>query len=498
MLSHEATTSPANRTRWDRLLPAAVLFVALAARLMLLGSKSLWADEAYAAGLAGLPFLEAVRLFPGGTPHPGGGMAIIWLSTRLFGPGESGLRALIAVISASASVPLFLFLKRRSGSWGAACAALCWALCPWSVSLGQEAWIYGPMAALSIWAIHLADEAWRGSQNALLGFVAVSSTGVWVQLIFALSVGAALGLYFTIPPAERVARTKPILAVTAIFALSFPVLLALPAELAERSSRLTRSGDSGLDFVRLVHRAPSILARFLSGGLLPESLAEIVHVPRYLAALAAGAAVQLFALASCLTGRRVSRADILWLAALLFVPLLLFLVDDPTARQFPLGWLATAIMIAIASDGRRWFGLLSVAVCALLLSGYYGTRAFPYHRSDWRAATAQVEEASSQGDVVILTGARSMTQAWNFYSHSDLEVVDATGGNPYLPDAAAPGKLDPVSLADSLSASGRRVWIVMDYWGGPSLVDLFPNGDLLPGVPGSVMQVMLIERTHTD
>ena len=131
MLSHEATTSPANRTRWDRLLPAAVLFVALAARLMLLGSKSLWADEAYAAGLAGLPFLEAVRLFPGGTPHPGGGMAIIWLSTRLFGPGESGLRALIAVISASASVPLFLFLKRRSGSWGAACAALCWALCPW-------------------------------------------------------------------------------------------------------------------------------------------------------------------------------------------------------------------------------------------------------------------------------------------------------------------------------------------------------------------------------
>jgi hypothetical protein len=107
----------------------------------MLSSKSLWADEAYAAGLTGLSFSEAVRLFPGGTPHPGGGMAIIWLSTRLFGPGEAGLRSLIAMISASATIPLFLFLKRRAGSRGAAWAAACWALCPWSVSLGQEAWI---------------------------------------------------------------------------------------------------------------------------------------------------------------------------------------------------------------------------------------------------------------------------------------------------------------------------------------------------------------------
>ncbi len=476
------------------ILGACLALVALAARLFMLSSKSLWADEAYAAGLVELPLIEAMRLFSAGTPHPGGGLAVIWLSTRLFGAGEPGLRGLVSIISASASIPLFCFLGRRTGLRGAAWATACWAFCPWSVSLGQEAWVYGMMAALTIWAVYLADLAWRGSWKALAGFTAVSIAGVWVQLMFLISVAASVGLFFTIPRTGRVRLLRPALSVIIVILSACPLLLSLPAEFAERSSRMARAGIGGLDFGRLASRSPSVLVRFLSGGLLPDSFREMAGVPRYLAVFAAGTAVQLFALASTFLGRRASLSNLAWMAALLLLPLLIFLSDDPTARQFPLGWLATAATIAFASARHRWFGPLAVSVCLLLLAGYYRIGSFPYHRSDWRSATAQVEAASRPGDMVVLTGARSMTQAWGFYAVSGLETIDTSGGNPYLSDAASPELLDPVAVVDSLTSAGLRTWVVMDHWWGPSLGELFPDGTLLPPVPGSVMQVMLLER----
>lgn len=480
-----------NRNR--AILGAGLALVALAARLFMLSSKSLWADEAYASGLVELPLTEAMRLFSAGTPHPGGGMAVIWLSTKLFGAGESGLRGLVSIISASASIPLFCFLGRRTGLQGAAWATACWALCPWSVSLGQEAWVYGIMAALTIWAVYLADLAWRGSWMALAGFTAVSIAGVWVQLMFLFSVAASAGLFFTIPRTGRVRPLRPALSVILVILSACPILLSLPAEYAERSSRMARAGIRGLNIGRLVSRSSSVLVRFLSGGLLPGSFSGMAVVPRYLAVLAAGSAVQLFAMASAYTSRRASRSLLAWITALLLLPLLIFLGDDPTARQFPLGWLAMASTIAFASARHRWFGPLAVSVCLLLLAGYYRIGSFPYHRSDWRAATAQVEAASNPGDMVVLTGARSMSQAWGFYAVSELETIDTSGGNPYLSDAASPEPLDPVALADSLTSAGLRTWIVMDRWAGPSLTELLPDGTLLPPVTGSVMQVMLLE-----
>lgn len=471
------------------MLLAAALLVALAARLAFLGSKSLWADEAYVSGLTSLPLGEAMHLFSEGTPHPGGGMAFLWLSARLFGWSEDGLRLLGALFTASAAAPLFLFLRRRTGTAGAFWATLCWALSPLCVSLGQEAWIYGQMAALSFWAVYSADRAWRGSLPALAGFVAACAAGVWIQYMFLLSAAAAAGLYFTLPRSGRVGIARLLAASAAILAVTVPVVLPLGEEMAHRAARMAAAGATGPDLSRFVRGSVSVATRLIPGGLLPESWSLLASAPRYVGAFAAGLAVQAVSLAKAASRPR-DAAFLVWTAAVFAIPFLVFLVDDPTARQFPLAWLAFSCTLASASSRLRWFGPASSAVCLALLAGYYGLTAFPYHRSDYRSAAASVDAAISPGDAVVLTGARSMTQAWRFYSSSGAEVLDTTGGNPYLPEERSCPPADPAELVDSLVSSGRRVFVVQDYWGGPSLYESIPGGIPVPQPAGSSIQVV--------
>lgn len=479
------------------MLLATALLAALAARLAFLGSKSLWADEAYVSGLTSLPLGEAMHLFSEGTPHPGGGMAFLWLSARLFGWSEEGLRLLGALFTASAAAPLFLFLRRRTGTAGAFWATLCWALSPLCVSLGQEAWIYGPMAALSFWAVYSADLAWRGSIPALAGFVAASAAGVLVQSMFLLTVAASAGLYFTLPRTGRTGTARLVSALAAVLAASVPVLLPLGDEMAGRSARMAASGASGPDLPGLLRGSLSAATRLIPGGLLPESWRLMASAPRYLAAFAAGLSVQAVSFAATIRKPRDARL-LIWMATVFALPFLVFLVDEPSARQFPLAWLAFTCTLAFASSRLRWFGPASSAVCLALLAGYYGMTVFPYHRSDYRSAAASVDSGFSAGDAVVLTGARSMTQAWSFYSRSGAEVLDTTGGNPYLSEEESEPASDPVRLADSLLSSGRRVWVVQDYWGGPAISDLIPRGIPVPQPAGSTIRVVRVEPGQTQ
>ncbi len=319
-MSSRDSSPAAGRTGWSSALASAVVLVALAARLALLGSKSLWVDEAYISGLTALPLGEAMRLFSEGTPHPGGGLALFWLSARVFGTSETG-------------------------------------------------------------------------------------------------------------------------------------------------------------------------------GLLPDSWRIIASAPGYLAAFAACAGVGAVSITSALRRPR-DMGLLIWMLSISTIPLLVFLVDDPTARQFPLAWLAFACALAIGSSRLRWLGPASVLVCAALLAGYYRLDAFPCHRSDYRSAAASVDASFSPGDAVVLTGARSMTQAWTFYSRSDAEVFDTTGGDPYVREEDSRASADPVGLVDSLAASGRRVWAVQDHWGGPLLSELLPSGIPVAQPSGSCIQVVRIDPVH--
>lgn len=445
--------------------PLAILGIALAARLAFLGGKSIWVDEAYAAALVRLPFAEAARLFGRGTPHPAGGLLLVWLSGRLFGETGAGIRLLTALLSASAAIPVHGFLGRRFGAAGAATAALLWAICPWSVSLGQEAWVYGPLAALTMWALYLADRAWRGSPSALAGLLAVSAAGFWVQHMFVLTALACLGLYLVEPRASRVRVAVPA-AAAAVMALVFvPMLLPFLDQFGRRAARMAAAGQPLLDFRRMLVRSPLVVPGLLADGLVPATARDLLSSPRLLAVAVAAACVQAWHVVAAALSRRLDRNTALWLALSGLLPFMVFLRDDPTARQFPLVWAALAACSAAAASRRPWAGIPALALCAALLPAYYRVQAFPYHRSGWMQAADYVLR-TEPGAPVVLAGSRTALQAWEFYSRGRTCAMAPEGADPYRGEHEQAPRREAASAVDSILGEGGRAWVVVDRWGG--------------------------------
>ncbi|NLP06225.1 glycosyltransferase family 39 protein [Candidatus Fermentibacteria bacterium] len=449
-----------------RLCLTALLAISAGTHLLLLGGKSLWADEAYTAGLLDRSFPEAASLFSRGTPHPCGGFFLTWSSASLFGRSEFGMRALVSLLTASSVIPVFLFLRRhlsRGAFWG----ALCWAASPWAVSLGQEAWVYGPLAALTAWAIHLADLSWRGSKAALAAFLPIAVAGFLVQHIFVFTAAAALGLYLTIPRGKRASPAAPLLASAVMLASFLAVFLPFTGQFEARAERMAAAGVAGIDFGRVLSGAAGVFSRLWVGGLIPESLRGALASRVSTAVLLAAVALQTPAVLHVLLSRRtLDRGIRIWLGAVLLIPFLIFLRDFPTPRQFPLAALALAFSAAALASRMRLYGPLSAAFCIALLVPYYNLRSFPYHRSDWRGAVALVESRAGSDDLVMLLGAKTALQAWDFYSRSSLDRIAPECRDPYLGDREASPRLDPAPIADSAAAEGRTVWFVQDYWGG--------------------------------
>ena len=100
---------PASMSMW---IPAAV---SLAARLAFIGRKSLWIDEALASGISNMGLGELVQKIATGTPHPPLAFLLIRFSVLLFGSSETGLRVLIALAVASASIPAYRLVRRSFG-----------------------------------------------------------------------------------------------------------------------------------------------------------------------------------------------------------------------------------------------------------------------------------------------------------------------------------------------------------------------------------------------
>lgn len=449
-----------------RLHLIALVTIAAGTHLLLLGEKSLWADEAYVAGLLDRSFGDAAELFSRGTPHPSGGFFLAWSSAALFGRSELGMRMLVAALTASSVIPAYLFLARhlpRGAFWG----ALCWSVSPLAVSLGQEAWVYGPLAAFTAWTIHLADASWRGSKTAFALLIPVAAAGFLVQHIFIFSAGAALGLYLTVPRAERASPTRPAVASALMLAVFLGVFLPFTEQFAARAERIAAAGMARIDLRRALSGAAGVFIRLWVGGLVPETWRGVLASRAATAATAAAAALQVPAvLYAFISGRALDRGLRIWLGGVLLIPFLLFLRDFPTPRQFPLAALALAFSVAALASRMRLYGPACAAFCLALLVPYYRLESFPYHRSDWRGAAALVESRAGSDDLVLLLGAKTALQAWDFYSRSDLDRIAPECSNPYLGEREASPRLDPACLADSAAAEGRTVWFVQDYRGG--------------------------------
>ncbi|MCK5787339.1 MAG: glycosyltransferase family 39 protein, partial [Candidatus Sabulitectum sp.] len=331
--------------------------VSLLARLMFLGRKSFWIDECLAWGAVRQDWTGMISSISSGTPHPPIAFIVMKISSLLPGSGEFGLRFLIAVVVASAVIPVFRLASRRTTARGGFWAGMVWALSPFAVSLGQEAWVYGINIAVSLWFADLADMAWRGSKKALIGTLLLGVTGILTQHIFVLTVAAGSVLYFTIDRCERISLKRFIL-VPGVLALMYtPVFLFYSAQFTERSSRMAAAG-MGVGFSRLLSTQPlSQFFRILSGGILPEISSNLLDRPRMLTAYLLNAVIVLaLALWPFFTGmlRSIERRY-LWLC--LLIPFGLFLTDGPTVRQIAILWIPVSITSAAVFSRYRWSGI---------------------------------------------------------------------------------------------------------------------------------------------
>lgn len=474
-------------------IPAAI---SVAARLTFIGRKSLWIDEALASGVSSMGLGELVRKIATGTPHPPLAFLIIRLSTLLFGSGEVGLRVLIALVVASASIPVYRLVLRSFGQKPAFWSAMLWAVCPFTVSLGQEAWVYGINASLSLWLLDFADMSWRGSRRALAGFVAIGIAGILTQHIFILSILIAGGFYFAVPPVKRVSWKVPAISTGLLLLAYVPVGLFFLEQFRKRSIRMASAGfASGLGN-RLLIRAPSEFFRLLAGGLLPEISRNLLDRPRMLAA----SVVNVVLITSMLVRTFVSRDTALrlklWLLVSLLLPFAFFLKDAPTIRQLAAVWMPFILVSGFVFGKHRWSGALVVSLCLVALIPYYSLESFPYHRSDWRAGVETIESLANECDVVLIVGGKSTGLAWDFYASGRLTRLTPGGNEPFLSDLER-SRIDMNSVLDSLMGDHERVWVLVDQWGGTTSAALAEGYSLERCIPISPrMEVGLIVRNR--
>jgi hypothetical protein len=472
--------------------------ISLLARLLFLGRKSLWIDECLAWGATRMTWPDMFASVVTGTPHPPGAFALIKLSSLLAGDSEFGLRLLVAVAVSSAVIPVFRLASRRTTVQGGFWAGMVWAVSPFVVSLGQEAWVYGVTAALSMWFADTADMAWRGSQKAFVGSLVLGAAGLLTQHIFVLSVTAGCVLYFTIESGKRI-PFKRFIAVPGILTVFYaPIILYFSRQFSLRNSRMISAGVYP-GFSRFSGVLPvSQFFRLLAGGILPEISENLLERPRMLTAFTVNAITVLFlTVRPFFTGMlKPAERKYLWLA--LLIPFGLFITDEPGVRQLSVLWIPFSLTSAAVFSKQHWSGAAVSIMCVLALVPYYSMETYPYHRSNWRAAVAAVESLAKPEDIVVVFGGKSTSFAWQYYSGSELTCITPSGNLPFAEDGQRV-RIDPETLLDSLflQAGYNRVWVVLDVWGIPSVHSIKGQHSLmLFRQIGEHMQVALLKDEY--
>ncbi len=425
-------------------------------------------------------WLEMCRSVASGTPHPPLAFLLMKLSTLLAGNSEFGIRLLVAITVASAVIPIFRLSSRFTSVRGGFWAAVLWALAPFAVSLGQEAWVYGINIAISFWFIDLADMAWRGSSKAYFGSIILGLLGILTQHIFLIGIAVSAVLYFLVKPESRVSFKK-FIAVPLLLAFFYlPIFFSFSEQFAARNTRMASAGLL-LGFDRLFSTLPvSQFLKIIQGGLLPDISPNLLDRPRMLVAYAINVvAVLSLAVLPFFSGMLEKRTrNYLWICFLF--PLGLFLSDSPTIRQLSILWVPFAITSAAFFKRFRFAGPAAALLCLISLIPYYKMEVFPYHRSNWRTAVETVEANADPEDLVVVFGGKSTSLAWEFYSTSNLKCLTPAGNFPFAGDRVDENGerlrnyVDPVFFLDSIYCAGQeeKVWLIVDSWNTPPISTL--------------------------
>jgi 4-amino-4-deoxy-L-arabinose transferase-like glycosyltransferase len=213
---------------------AAVLTVAAAARLTLLGQESYWYDEIYMVKLLRAPLSDLLSDLARGDSHPPLYPVLLWGWARLFGEAEWVIRGPSALFGTAAVAGLYLLGRNLYDRSTALLAALFLALNPFAIDYSQESRPYAMLLMFGVfasWALVRWSDApgsWSRGVGYLVAAVCLAYSHVF-GIFLLIAHGAAVLLYV---PKLRLRM----LAVGAGVALAFAPWLPLMLSQVDRIS----------------------------------------------------------------------------------------------------------------------------------------------------------------------------------------------------------------------------------------------------------------------
>ena len=167
--------TPAPRSR--QLVDVVVLaVVAIGVVLRFVVSSSLWMDEALSVNIARLPLGE----IPGALRkdgHPPGYYILLHGWMRLFGEGDTAVRALSGLFAVALIPLVFVAARRVAGRRAAVCSVVLLAWSPFAVRFATEARMYAMVSTLAMGGWILAESAWRRPRTAVWRCARPASSG---------------------------------------------------------------------------------------------------------------------------------------------------------------------------------------------------------------------------------------------------------------------------------------------------------------------------------
>jgi hypothetical protein len=282
-------SAPAVRLKL-RLTPArfaaALMFFALALRLIGIGSRPLWLDEAYSAWFSSRGWHELWTQVPTYETHPPFYYSLLKIWRDLFGGSAVALRSLsvlfgLATIPVVTAASLELERLRPSGRpvLRAGIAGFLAAASPMLVFLGQEARPYPLLtfayAVAILGLLRLAREfaaSGAGAWTSWLMLASGTELGLWAHalgLLYALCLAGAFAPFWLKPPFQRGRLARGITAALLIALLYAPCLLMM----------MNRAGDWGTGWLSW---SPDMLLQLLSLYTVPV---EVLTIASAIAAL---------------------------------------------------------------------------------------------------------------------------------------------------------------------------------------------------------------------
>lgn len=398
-------------------------------RLLLIGYKSLWADE----GITWYMALGEIQQDTHWLVH----YLYLW-SIDLFGWNEAAGR-LPSALFGWLSIPLVYafgnaFFDRRFALYGAFITAIS----PYLIGLSQEMRIYS-FLGLEIWLalfcfLHILKEG-QDDQKYWITLLIVGIIGQYTHCFF-LFILFYFALVLIIKTGRRGWKIwgKFILLIFAVLLLSIPQLIQTFTVTEERKHIIAADFSHYLANIYRVFRAYFcfVFGEFLTnrpGSVIPFLRTHLLHFIAAFAMVIVWISMVFLGLQEFI--KAIKKKDhLLWtgktiLGLLVLFTLFFFLIDTSTSAHLVFLYVPfVLIIISFFTYHNGWLKNKIVLAFLLLtfiaLTDYYQTPYFAYDRSDWKGAASLLKQRIQSEDAVLIQGSRVAYYTLKFY-HPELD-----------------------------------------------------------------------------